>query len=64
MRRRQIYALQATQSCPPDDIIPDSAWEKNIPNSSTTNVENACPKCGRVLTRGRYAHVKWCKGGA
>lgn len=23
---------------------------------------NACPKCGRVLTRGRYMHVKYCKG--
>lgn len=23
---------------------------------------NACPKCGRVLTRGRHLHVKYCKG--
>jgi len=23
---------------------------------------NACPKCGKVFTRGRHVHIKYCKG--
>ncbi len=23
---------------------------------------DACPKCGKVLSRGKYLHVKWCRG--
>jgi len=24
--------------------------------------ENACPKCGKIVTRGKHIHVKYCKG--
>ncbi len=23
---------------------------------------DACPKCGRIVRQGRYAHVKYCEG--
>ena len=23
---------------------------------------DACPKCGKILSRGKYMHVKYCKG--
>ena len=24
--------------------------------------DDACPKCGKVVTRGKHIHVKYCKG--
>lgn len=25
-------------------------------------IQDACPKCGKVVTRGKHIHVKYCKG--
>ena len=24
--------------------------------------DDACPKCGKIVTRGKHIHVKYCKG--
>ena len=36
--------------------------EEPAPVKLTPNQINACPKCGKVIGRGRFMHIKHCKG--
>lgn len=72
MRRRDFYRRhneEATRSEKQADIIQSTVKEK-LPDrkDASTNGEVlkagilGCPKCGRIIRRGRYFHEKYCKG--
>lgn len=55
MRRRQRFAAQTR-------ALEDARVAAIAPPAEERHDPDACPKCGRVLRRGRYLHVKHCKG--
>ena len=35
--------------------------EKSIQETPKEVLSDQCPKCGKVVKRGKYMHQKWCK---
>ena len=65
MRRRQIFAMQsqATNEVKHDE----KTYEAHESHEAHQAPEEAlkikpCPKCGKILARGWFAHHKFCKG--
>lgn len=45
-----------------DEERKDPDEGKNADERQEALLGIACPKCGRVVMRGRYMHIKYCKG--
>ena len=39
----------------------EKADEKEIQEAPKEVLSDACPKCGKIVKRGKYMHQKWCK---
>ena len=39
----------------------EKADEKAIQETPKEVLSDQCPKCGKVVKRGKYMHQKWCK---
>lgn len=42
--------------------IDDAVQREERQEAAEEVKDDACPKCGKVLTRGKHIHVKYCKG--
>ena len=51
-----MYAAQTLQQI---STIMESI---ELPQPPKVTDPRACPRCGRILIKGRYMHVKHCKG--
>ena len=40
----------------------DALRKKEGQETAEEVATDACPKCGKVITRGKHIHVKYCKG--
>ena len=42
----------------------DEAPQRQVENTAEAEIlnKNACPKCGRIVTHGKYLHQKYCQG--
>jgi hypothetical protein len=58
MRRRQIFAMQSNVT----NEVKHEIEEKASETPEEVLKIKPCPKCGKVLARGWYAHQKFCKG--
>ena len=44
----------------PSDLTAEEAEPEAVPSAAAD--KHACPKCGRVVKRGKHLHAKYCKG--
>ena len=54
-----IEALEKHPDFQKADEVQD---EKAIQEAPKEVLKDECPKCGKIVKRGKYMHAKWCKG--
>tara|TARA_R110000868_G_C10839331_1_gene759938 strand:+ start:1159 stop:1341 length:183 start_codon:yes stop_codon:yes gene_type:complete len=60
MRRRQIFAMQSAATNVPESIHEEAKETSEAPEEVLKI--KPCPKCGKIIARGWFAHHKFCKG--
>ena len=53
--------IDALRRNPIFEEIKDEAQEQETAEATVLN-KDECPKCGRIVSHGKYMHQKYCKG--
>lgn len=64
MRRRQIFAMQSAALNAPEIRHDEKTYEAHESHEAPEEALKIkpCPKCGKIIARGWFAHHKFCKG--
>lgn len=54
--------IEALSANPLYRRIDDAVQREERQEAAEEVKDDSCPKCGKVVTRGKHIHVKYCKG--